>query len=308
MSDHNKIVIISGPTATGKTDLSMSLSKLTRQHSSLEPVIVNFDSLCFFKEVSIGTAKPTLEERGDILHELFEIHSISEDFNASKYVSLAEKKINELLSENKLVFLVGGSAFYLRALIKGMFESQEVDEELKTSTKKKYEKEGIGFIIEYLNNHDPEILSKLHENDHYRLTRAYFHHKSTGLCISEEKNRMDKINPYDLSQDIKQDWRIHHIYLNIPKEEHYQIIEKRTEKMIQNGLVEEVSELLSCGFTGKEKPLQSIGYKEVLEFLSSNENSSINNEKELIERIFISTRQLAKSQRTFFNKITPKIE
>jgi tRNA dimethylallyltransferase len=308
MINNNKIVIISGPTATGKTDLSVSLSKLTTLNSSLEPVIVNFDSLCFYKEVSIGTAKPTIQERKNIQHELFEIHSIAKEFNASKYVELAEKRINELLKENKMIFLVGGSAFYLRALIKGMYESQEIDVKLKLDTNDEYEKKGIGFIVQYLKENDPEMLINLHENDHYRLTRAYYHHKTTGQAISLEKNRMDKINPYDLSQDIKQNWNIHHIYLNIPKEEHYQIIENRTKNMIKNGLIREVRELLENGFTGKEKPLQSIAYKEVLEFLSSNQNSTISTEQELIERIFISTRQFAKSQRTFFKKIAPKTE
>jgi tRNA dimethylallyltransferase len=304
---NNKLVIISGPTASGKTGLSIELSNLVTTQTDLEPVIMNFDSLCFFKEVCIGTAKPTIEERQGIQHELFEVHSISEKFNASKYVELAEKRIESLLKENKVIFLVGGSAFYLRALIKGMYESKEIDTQLKDDTEKKYESEGIQFILDYLSDNDPNILKILHKNDHYRLTRAYYHHKTTSCLFSEEKSKMDKIDPYDLKKEVKHDWDLHHIYLDIPKEEHYTIIESRTQKMIAAGLIEEVEELLKLGFTGLEKPLQSIGYKETVEFLSGND-TPLETKDDLIERIFISTRQLAKSQRTFFKKITPKLE
>ncbi|MBT7610602.1 MAG: tRNA (adenosine(37)-N6)-dimethylallyltransferase MiaA [Bacteriovoracaceae bacterium] len=304
---NNKLVIISGPTATGKTGLGIELSQLVNIHSELEPVVMNFDSLCFFKEVSIGTAKPTKEERQNIQHELFDVYSIAEDFNASKYVNLAEKKIKSLLKENKIIFLVGGSAFYLRALIKGMYESKEIDLDLKHETERKYEEEGIQFILDYLCKNDPKILNLLHNNDHYRLMRAYYHHKITLTLLSDEKSRMDKIDPYDLKNNVKNNWELHHIYLDIPKKEHYTIIRNRTHKMINEGLITEVDNLLKQGFTGLEKPLQSIGYKETVEFLSGN-ISAVETEDELIDRIFISTRQFAKSQRTFFKKIRPKLE
>ncbi len=305
---NNKLIIISGATATGKTDLSVLLAKLSLENSRLTPVIMNFDSLCFYTELSIGTAKPTKDEQSGIEHELFNISSISNELDASQYVRLAENKINELMKENKLIFLVGGSAFYLRALIKGMYDSQKIPAELKIITMDEYNKSGIGFILTYLQKFDPQSLKKLHPNDHYRIIRAYYHHKLTGKNISDEKNKMDLKNPYDLSAQTKNNWLIHHIYLKIPKEEHHSIILKRTKRMIKTGLIEEVQSLSAKGFSGNEKPLKSVGYKEVYDFLSKEENSSINTEDELIERIFISTRQLAKSQKTFFKKIFPKLE
>ena len=304
---NKKLIIISGSTATGKTATSISLAKIAKKQFGLNPVIVNFDSLNFFKELTIGTAKPTLKEREGIPHELFDVCSIDQEFNASKYIELAEEKINSFMQQNKQVFLVGGSAFYLRALIKGMYDSEKISQELKNKTMEKYNREGIKFIIDYLKRNDPLSLELLHANDHYRLTRAYYHHMTSGKSFSSEKAKMEIRDPYDLENNIEHNWNIHHIYLNIPKEDHYQIIKKRTSKMMEQGLIQEVTDLLKKGYSQDLKPLKSIGYKEVLEFLSD-DNLKINSEEELLEKIFISTRQLAKSQRTFFKKLKPKIE
>lgn len=304
---NNRLVIISGPTASGKTSWSMKLAEISRDQLGLSPVIVNFDSLCFYQELEIGTAKPSLEERGDIPHELFDICSVKDDFNASKFVNLAEEKVTELQKKDKLVFLVGGSAFYLRALIKGMYESTEIPEDLKNQTMEQYEKEGIDFVINYLEQNDPDSLTTLHSNDHYRLIRAYYHHRTTGEKFSDEKTKMDKKEPYNLLKDAKNKWELHHIYLNVPKEEHYEIIKARTSKMLEDGLIKEIKNLMDQGYKGSEKALQSIGYKEVISHLNDNGLENLNQEQ-LIEEIFISTRQLAKSQRTFFKKITPKNE
>lgn len=113
---------------------------------------------------------------------------------------------------------------------------------------------------------------------------------------------MDLLDPYDFSDNIKKDWLIHHIYLDIPKEEHFEIIKHRTVKMLDTGLIDEVEKLLKSGFDGNEKALGSIGYKEVISYLKG----EIPNINTLIEEISVHTRQLAKSQRTFFKKIHPK--
>jgi tRNA dimethylallyltransferase len=297
-----KVIIISGPTASGKTSTSLLLAKEIKENYKQNCAIVNFDSLLFYKELNIGTAKPNEEELSAVEHHLVDICSVKNEQNASTYVELAEKKINTLIDQNKVVILVGGSGFYLRALIKGMYESKSANLELRKEVDALYKDQGIEPFVSFLKNHDPESLANLHENDHYRLMRAYEHFKQTGSKISIEKEKSDKSLPYDFSINNHPNWDIYHLYLDLPKDQHWDIIQTRTKQMILDGLITEVKDLLDNGVTGKEKPLNSIGYKETIDYI----NGLFSTEEEYSERISISTRQLAKSQRTFFKKVTPK--
>lgn len=297
------IIIITGPTASGKTQISIDIALLIQNELKKDVSVINFDSLLFYKEISIGTAKPTLEERQNITHHMVDVASISSPMNAADFIKMGDQIIADELAKDKICILVGGSAFYLRALLKGMYESASPSDEIKNQVESMLKEEGISSIISYLKEHDPEILNHLHENDHYRLSRAVEHHLMTGSPISLEKKKMDDLDPYDFSSNIK-DWNIFHVYLDLPRDEHYQIILKRTKKMIEDGLLDEINQLKVAGFTMQEKPLASIGYKESIEYL----NNQFKSLDECIERIAISTRQLAKSQRTFFNKIKPKNE
>lgn len=296
------LYILSGATATGKTMTAIKLAKaLQKSHKQAE--VVNFDSIIFYQGLDIGSAKPKQEEKQNIPHHLIDVAQIDQPLNASEYVEMARKKIDELQQNDVIPILTGGSAFYLRALIKGMYESKKLSPELKKEVESVYEKRGITPFLDYLNQNDPESIKNLHPNDHYRLMRAYEHHRATGEKISVQKAQYDKNAPYDFSQgDDQNKWNIWHIYLDIPKEEHWEIIQKRTQQMIAQGLVDEVQSLVSQGFNISSKPLQSVGYKEVVQLL----NGEFESLEECKERISISTRQLAKSQRTFFNKITPK--
>lgn len=296
----NKLIIVSGPTATGKTKTSIAIAQKI-QTLGKKVAIVNFDSLLFYKEISIGTAKPTKEEQAGIEHHMVDIESISSPMNAAQFIKKGEKLITGLMNEDKVIVLVGGSAFYLRALLKGMYDSATPSPEIKERLDTWYKNEGIAPFIEFLKKNDPESLESLHENDHYRLIRAVEHFEATQSKISDQKKEMDGQNPYDFSQ-IVHPWSILHLYLDLPKDEHFKIITQRTEGMFASGLMEEIESLTKNGFTLEEKPLASIGYKEAIMF----RQGLFSTLAECIERISISTRQLAKSQRTFFNKITPK--
>lgn len=286
-----KVIVISGPTATGKTDLAVELAQ------KYGGEVVNFDSLLLYNEITIGTAKPTPEERKAIPHHMIDVRSISEPMNAADYARAALPIIQKLHSENKLVYLVGGSGFYLQALLKGMYDSPTTPPEVTLRSDELYAKAGIAPFIELLKVHDLKSFERYHSNDHYRLRRAVEHFWTTGSPLSEARESKDESNQSLDRPDIH-GWNVLHIYLDIPKEEHLHIIERRTDKMIQNGLIEEVQELLKSGFSGDEKPLQSIGYKETLDFIKG----VYGNINECRERIIISTRQLAKSQRTWFNR------
>ncbi len=297
-----QVIIVSGPTACGKTQTSIELALLLQNQYGRSTEIINFDSLLFYSELNIGTAKPTIAERQGIPHHLIDVASIKNPLNAADYLKSADQLLKKIIGKNKIPLLVGGSGFYLRALIKGMYETPQTPESIKKQVQDLYQKEGITAITELLKIQDPDSLKRLHPNDHYRLTRALEFFLSSGQPISLEKERKQQENPYDFSVNQYPHWDFLHFYLDIPKEIHQKVIEKRTKQMFEDGLLEEVKNLLAQGFTGEEKPMQSIGYKETVSFL----HSQIKTQEELVEQIVISTRQLAKSQRTFFAKVIPK--
>lgn len=305
------LIIISGPTASGKTATSIQLATFLNQHN-IPAEVINFDSLLFYREISVGTAKPTEKEMNGVHHHLVGINSIAHDLNAANYIKKAQEIIFNLHQKKTVPILVGGSAFYLRALMKGMYQEETEDnieegsEEKKLSIKQKWkeivEKDGISPVIDFLKQHDPEALTLFHVNDHYRLTRAAEHFDLTGKKISDQKKHFDTLNPYDFTENQHQ-YEFIHFYLDLDKTKHWEIILKRTRQMLADGLIQEIQNLIGQGYAITLKPLQSIGYKETIQYL----NQEIKTEEDLIERIAISTRQLAKSQRTFFKKITPKI-
>jgi tRNA dimethylallyltransferase len=286
-----KVIVISGPTASGKTDLAVELA------FKYSGEIVNFDSLLLYKEITIGTAKPTAEEQKSISHHMIDVRSIAHPMNAADYAREALPIIEELLKKNKLVFLVGGSGFYLQALLKGMYESPTTPPEVMLRSEELYRLEGIAPFLEFLKQHDPKSFERYHINDHYRMRRAVEHFWTSGAPLSHAREEKDHDN-HQLNAASIHGWEILHLHLDMPKEEHLKIIEARTDKMLNGGLIEEIQSLLAQGFTGAEKPLQSIGYKETLDYILGLYKTL----EECRERIIISTRQLAKSQRTWFKR------
>ncbi len=286
-----KVVIISGPTATGKTNMAIELAR------NFGGEVVNFDSLLLYKEITIGTAKPTPEERQKIPHHMVDVTSIAHPMNAADYEKAAYPVVEKLLKEKKIVYLTGGSGFYLQALLKGMYDSPTTPMEIMKRSETLYESEGINPFRDLLRQHDPLSFERYHENDHYRIRRAVEHWWTNNSRFSEQRNKKEISNTTLPGQSVH-GWDIFHVYLDMPKEEHLKIIENRTDRMLESGLIEEVKALLAQGFTGLEKPLQSIGYKETLDFIFG----VYKTKAECRDRIVISTRQLAKSQRTWFNR------
>lgn len=291
-----KVIIISGPTASGKTQTSIELAK------KFGGEIINFDSLLLYREIVIGTAKPTLEEQSNIPHHMLDVSSISHPLNASEYAKMALPIVNRLLCEGKLVFLVGGSGFYLQALLKGMYDSPTTPSEVIKRSDELYEKEGIEPFLDILKQHDFKSFERYHANDHYRVRRAVEHWWSHDTPLGDMRDKKDEEN-LQLDESNIHGWKLLHLFLDLPKSEHLEVIQKRTSKMLQNGLIDEVKELLTKGHTGNEKPLQSIGYKETIDHLNGVHKTL----EECEERIVISTRQLAKSQRTWFNRDKSKM-
>jgi tRNA dimethylallyltransferase len=293
---NSKLIVISGPTASYKSSGAIKISLWLKEKLGIDAEIVNFDSLLFYKELNIGTAKPSETERLLVPHHMVNIASIKEPLNASDYQVQATTIIEDLLKRGKIPVVTGGSGFYLRALLKGMYATEEEDKsKISVAQKMDYSK-----LREKLKDLDPESYNNLHPNDEYRNRRALEYFEQTGKKISAQKTKFQ--DPYNLSEGLAHNWQVLHLHFDFPKEEHLSIILERTKKMINEGLVDEVVELLQGGLSGTEKPLQSIGYKEAQLFL----NNKIPNLEELTEAIHISTRQLAKAQRTFFKKSLDK--
>jgi tRNA dimethylallyltransferase len=285
------LCVISGPTASGKTSTSIELAK------KYGGQILNFDSLLFYKEITIGTAKPSLEERDGIVHHLIDISSIKTPLNAADYAQKAISLINKLHKTNDILYLVGGSGFYLQAVLKGMYDSETTPKEVLERSQKLYTEQGIAPFRDILSEFDIDSYNQYHENDHYRNRRAVEHYWANNTKFSEQREKMKEKEP--LSPVSIYGWNTFHIHLDLNKEEHFEIIQRRTSQMLKSGLLDEVRNLKAHGYTGEEKPLKSIGYKESFDYL----NGALTTIDDLEERINISTRQLAKSQRTWFKKV-----
>ena len=301
MTNRKPVLIISGATAVGKTALSIELGKKLRLQKDISPEIINFDSRLFYREISIGTAKPDTKQMEGIPHHLIGHISIADEFNAADFVKQAKQTITQIHTRGNLPVLVGGSGFYLRALVKGMWEMKKTDLNTRQWVRQKYREQGISPLINILQDKDPESLETIHPNDHYRLARACEYVLETGQSISLQKKN-NKNDPFDFTRHAHPDTIFLHCHLELDRERHKQWICKRARQMIESDLLGEICNILRSGFTGHERPLGSIGYKEGLEYLQGR----IKSYQKLLERIVISTRQLAKAQRTFFKKIHPK--
>lgn len=291
-----KVIVISGPTATGKSEIAI---KLAHQFGG---EIVNFDSLLFYNEINIANAKPTVSEMDKIPHHMINIRSVSNPMNAAEYARETLPIIEKILKTNKPVYLAGGSGFYLQAILKGMYESITTPLDIAKKSDDLYKKLGIEIFRDALKEFDIESFQRYHPNDHYRIRRAVEHYWTTGIAFSKSRLQKNQSNS-TLDSPTIHPWKVLHIYLDLPKEDHLKIIKNRTEKMFEFGLLDEAHNLLQNGFTGQEKPLQSIGLKEAIDFI----NGKYKTIEQCKEKIIISTRQLAKAQRTWFKKDEFKI-
>ena len=264
-----KEIAIIGSTASGKTALSLEIANKTNS------IILSLDSLCVYKEIEIASAKPSCEERGDIIH--FGIDEVypNEEFDVIKFIELYKKAKDYAISNDKNLIIVGGTGFYLKALIDGLSQGVDSKTKLDISPLEAYE---------LLYSIDKKYMQKIEKNDRYRIEKAYSIYKQTGLSPTSYFEQNPKIA---LAKDLK----IFEILWD--KEELKNRISQRTKIMINSGLIDEVI-FLEKKYTREPNCMASIGIIETLEYLDGKLTK-----QELEEKISANTAKLAKRQNTF---------
>ncbi len=277
-----KAVIISGPTGVGKTELSLELARYFKAE------IVNADSMQVYKGMDIGTAKPTREQRMEIPHHLIDIVNPDEEFNAEKYRRMALSAVSEINRKGKVCLVVGGTGLYIRALLGGLFKTPEKDPSLREALKREAEKEGLRKLYERLRIYDPEYAERIHPNDKIRIIRGLEIIELTGRKVSElikeHGFKEKKINALK-------------IFLYTDRKILYERINRRCIRMIESGLIEETRRLLFQGYSPSLKPLQSIGYRHTVKYISGEWDLY-----KMIRKMQADTRRYAKRQITWFKK------
>jgi len=272
------VIIISGPTAVGKTSVAIQLAK----HFHTE--IISADSRQCFKELNIGVARPSKEELADVPHYFIASHSIREKVDAIVFENYALKKADELFQKHNIVIMVGGTGLYIKAFCEGMDEMPEVPDAIRQHVIKNYEANGIEWLQEQIKEKDAEFYATGEIKNPQRMMRALEIKETTGKSILELRS----------GNKVKRDFNIIKIGLELSKEELHRNIHARVDKMIGAGLVEEVRSLHAFK---NLNALQTVGYTEIFDSL----DEKISLEK-AIENIKTNTRQYAKRQMTWFKK------
>ncbi|MBP5555966.1 MAG: tRNA (adenosine(37)-N6)-dimethylallyltransferase MiaA [Lachnospiraceae bacterium] len=283
MNSKPPLIILSGPTATGKTDLSVLFAL---QHD-LE--IISADSAQVYRGMNIGSAKITEEEKKGIPHHLIDVCDIKEDYSAFRFKEMAEEAIADIYKRGKIPLVVGGTGFYIQALLKGVnFDDEGPDEKYRSMLQSLADEKGISYIHEMLKEIDPESAVKIPEGNVKRVIRALEYHHLTGKKISEHNEEESKrASKYNSAYFVLMDDR----------DLMYERIDKRVDKMMDAGLEREVRSLLENGADPSMVSMQAIGYKEMIPYIKGEYSL-----EEAVYQIKLRTRHFAKRQVTWYKR------
>ncbi len=276
------VIVICGPTASGKTALSIELAK------KINGEIISCDSMQIYKEMNIGTAKPTTEEMCGIKHYLINIVSPDERYSVANFKQDSKKAIEEILKKGKTPIIVGGTGLYVDSLIYEIdYQEIEYDEQYRNFLESRVKNEGLQKLYEEAKKIDKKATEKISINDKKRILRILEIYNATGKTKTEQEIESRK-------KEVEYDY---HVYaINWPREILYERINKRVDIMVRNGLIQEVENIYKK-YNKFPTAMQGLGYKEVVEYLNGNCT-----ETEMIEKIKKETRHYAKRQMTWFRK------
>lgn len=277
-----KVIVICGPTASGKTALSIQLAKI------INGEIVSADSMQIYKEMNIGTAKPSVEEMDGIKHYLIDNVSPTIRYSVANYKKDALEAINEIIQKGKTPIIVGGTGLYVDSLVNGIeYDDLEIDLNYREKLEKIADEKGLEELYKKAIEIDAKAMEKISPNDKKRIFRVLEIYHSTGKTKTEQEiESRKKENPYEFIV----------FAINMDREKLYERINKRVDLMIENGLVDEVKSLIKK-YDELPTAIQGLGYKEVVSYL----NDEISYD-EMIEKIKQETRRYAKRQLTWFRR------
>ncbi|MBW2058846.1 MAG: tRNA (adenosine(37)-N6)-dimethylallyltransferase MiaA [Deltaproteobacteria bacterium] len=280
MVNRSPLVIVCGPTGSGKSRLGLRLAK------SLGGEIISADSMQVYRKMDIGTDKPPLEVRREIRHHGIDLVDPDQPFDAAQYREAALRAVQAVTGSDKPAFVVGGTGLYLRALVHGLFRCPPIPEEVRADLRDKVRAAGPGSLYEELRLVDPVAAARIHPHDALRIIRALEVYKTLGRPISELwKDHGFSDRPF----------RALKLGIALERKELFRRIEARVDRMIERGLVEEVRGLLDQGYGRELRPMQSIGYRQIAAYLDK--ELPLERALELIKR---DSRRYAKRQLTWF--------
>ena len=279
----NKLIILAGPTASGKTSVSIDLAK------RLGGEIISADSMQVYKYMDVGTAKISVEEMQGVKHHLIDVLDPKEDFNIVKFQNMVKSSIEEIVKNGHIPILVGGTGFYIQSIIYDIdFNTEDDNSSVRKKLEEEYDTLGADFMYEKLKKIDSVSAQTIHKNNKKRIIRAieYFLINNEPISSHNEVQRK-KNSPYDYRFFV----------LNPPRDILYERINKRVDIMVENGLVDEVKKLREMGLSMENISMQGIGYKEIIEYLDGEVSL-----ESAIENIKQNTRHMAKRQVTWFKR------
>lgn len=278
-----KVIVIAGPTASGKTSLSIELAK------RINGEIISSDSMQIYKDMTIGTAKPTTEEMDGIKHYLIDFVSPDKRYSVAEFKKDAENAIEDILTKGKIPIVVGGTGLYIDTLIYGIeYPEIDFDENYRNELMRIADSEdGLEKLYEEAKSIDEDAVKKISPNDKKRITRILEIYKATG----KTKTELEKLSR---ENDVKYDYKV--FAINMDREKLYERINLRVDLMIEQGLVEEVEKLVKK-YKDFPTAMQGLGYKEVVEFFEGKLTQD-----EMIDKIKQESRRYAKRQLTWFRK------
>ena len=277
----NTVPFILGPTGIGKTEISLQLAN----HFPIE--IISADSRQIYKYLDIGTAKPSHEILKKIKHHFIDHLSPDDYYSAGMFGREARRVIDQIFRESKVPVVVGGSGFYIRALIDGLSDIESSDPDVREALQRKWKKSGLDTLFTELKSVDPELAVSINMQDKQRILRGLEVYYSTGIPMS--KLQLQKPCPADFNSIC--------IGLTADRDLLYKRINNRVDEMISNGLIEEVIKLKDYGFNKENNALNTVGYKEVFEYLDGKVDRDT-----MIETIKMNSRRYAKRQITWFKR------